>query len=230
MPHRGRLSLLTELLELPHEAIFRKMRGLSEVPSHDAHGDELIGVTADVLSHLSAAPTLTYDSDRRIKVDLLQNPSHLEAVNPVAMGKARARQIFTGTDHAEAIARGEGSARLGDEVICVQIHGDAAVTGQGIVMETLGLSELPHYSAGGSIHLVVNNNIGYTTPSTGARSSLYASDIAKMIGAPVLHVNGDHPEEVVRAMKLAFKMRMEFRRDVVVDLITYRRWGHKYVR
>ncbi|KDN44708.1 dehydrogenase E1 and transketolase domain-containing protein 1 [Tilletiaria anomala UBC 951] len=223
MPHRGRLSLLTELLGMPLPSLFHKMRGGSEIPTVDSMtGHELAGATADVLSHLVHEPTLRY-GDKDIKICMLQNPSHLEAVNPVAMGKARARQTFGKLSASDS---DKGVARLGDDVLCVQIHGDAAMSGQGIVMESLGLSELPHYNVGGSIHLVVNNNIGYTTPSTAARSSLYASDIAKMIGAPVLHVNGDHPEEVVKAIKIAVQMRMRFRRDVIVDLITYRRWGH----
>ncbi|KZO95476.1 dehydrogenase E1 and transketolase domain-containing protein 1 [Calocera viscosa TUFC12733] len=218
MPHRGRLALLTGLLEYPSAALFHKIKGGSEVP-------EELGATADVISHLTAAPSLIYEgASKPIKVTLLPNPSHLEAVNPVAMGKTRAKQysllrdLFGGADPTEC--------KLGDKVMCVQLHGDAAFTGQGVVMETLGLSDLPHYTSGGSVHIVVNNNIGYTTPSTSARSSLYCSDVAKMIAAPVLHVNGDHPEEVVRAIQTAFTYRQHFRKDIVIDLITYRRWGH----
>ncbi|QRW18860.1 pyruvate dehydrogenase E1 component alpha subunit [Rhizoctonia solani] len=150
---------------------------------------------------------------------MLQNPSHLEAVNPVAMGQARAKQY-------SLIKESGNDCMLGDKVICVQLHGDAAFTGQGVIMEGLGLSNLPHYTSGGSVHLVVNNNIGYTTPAANARSTLYCSDIGKMINAPVLHVNGDHPEDVYRALKIAFEYRNFFRKDVIVDLITYRRWGH----
>lgn len=115
---------------------------------------------------------------------------------------------------------------LGDRVMCVQLHGDASFTGQGVIMESLGLSNLPHFTSGGTVHLVVDNNIGYTTPASLARSSLYCSDIGKMINAPVLHVNGDHPEDVVRAMDVAFRYRQYFRKDIIVDLLVYRRWGH----
>ncbi|CAE6425949.1 unnamed protein product [Rhizoctonia solani] len=213
MPHRGRLSLLTDLLEFSPAAMFHKIRGGSEVPSN-------LGATGDVISHLVACPTLDYpDGTTPVHVTMLQNPSHLEAVNPVAMGKARAKQY-------SLIKESGNDCMLGDKVMCVQLHGDAAFTGQGVIMEGLGLSNLPHYTSGGSVHLVVNNNIGYTTPAANARSTLYCSDIGKMINAPVLHVNGDHPEDVYRALKIAFEYRNFFRKDVIVDLITYRRWGH----
>jgi len=115
---------------------------------------------------------------------------------------------------------------LGDKVMCVQLHGDASFTGQGVVMEGLGLSNLPHFTTGGTVHIVVNNSIGYTTPSSSGRSSLYCSDIGKMINAPVLHVNGDHPEDVASAIETAFAYRNHFRKDIIIDLIVYRRWGH----
>ncbi|CUA77588.1 dehydrogenase E1 and transketolase domain containing 1 [Rhizoctonia solani] len=213
MPHRGRLSLLTDLLGYSPAAMFHKIRGGSEVPGN-------LGATGDVISHLVACPTLEYpDGTTPVHVTMLQNPSHLEAVNPVAMGKARAKQY-------SLIKESGNDCMLGDKVMCVQLHGDAAFTGQGVLMEGLGLSNLPHYTSGGSVHLVVNNNIGYTTPAANARSTLYCSDIGKMINAPVLHVNGDHPEDVYRALKVAFEYRNFFRKDVIVDLITYRRWGH----
>lgn len=213
MPHRGRLSLLTDLLEYSPAAMFHKIRGGSEVPAE-------LGAAGDVISHLVSCPTLKYsDASTPVKVTMLQNPSHLEAVNPVAMGQARAKQY-------SLIKESGNDCMLGDKVMCVQLHGDAAFTGQGVIMEGLGLSNLPHYTSGGSVHLVVNNNIGYTTPAANARSTLYCSDIGKMINAPVLHVNGDHPEDVYRALKIAFEYRNFFRKDVIVDLITYRRWGH----
>ncbi|CAE6523813.1 unnamed protein product [Rhizoctonia solani] len=213
MPHRGRLSLLTDLLGYSPAAMFHKIRGGSEVPDN-------LGASGDVISHLVACPTLEYpDGNTPVHVTMLQNPSHLEAVNPVAMGQARAKQY-------SLIKESGNDCSLGDKVMCVQLHGDAAFTGQGVIMEGLGLSNLPHYTSGGSVHLVVNNNIGYTTPAANARSTLYCSDIGKMINAPVLHVNGDHPEDVYRALKVAFEYRNFFRKDVIVDLITYRRWGH----
>ncbi|KAH8110036.1 dehydrogenase E1 and transketolase domain-containing protein 1 [Phellopilus nigrolimitatus] len=213
MPHRGRLNLLTDLLQLSPAALFHKVKGESEVP-------EELGYSGDVISHLVANPTLYYGKPARsLKVSLLPNPSHLEAVDPVALGKTRAKQFAL-------IKEADPDCNLGDKVMCVQLHGDASFTGQGVVMESLGLSNLPHFTSGGSVHLVVNNNIGYTTPASSARSSLYCSDIGKMINAPVLHVNGDHPEDVSRALDAAFQYRNAFRKDIVVDLLVYRRWGH----
>lgn len=211
MPHRGRLNLLTDLLKFKPRALFHKIKGNRELP-------EWLGATGDVISHL--AITSQIDTGHgELTVQLLQNPSHLEAINPVVLGKTRGKQY-------SLLHTSDSSCMLGDKVMCVQLHGDAAFTGQGVVMESLGLSNLPHYTSGGSVHLVVNNNIGYTTPGTISRSSLYCSDIGKMINAPVLHVNGDFPEEVARAMEIAFKYRNFFRKDIIVDLITYRRWGH----
>jgi probable 2-oxoglutarate dehydrogenase E1 component DHKTD1 len=123
-----------------------------------------------------------------VTINVLPNPSHLEAINPVAVGKTRAKQVYLFDQY-----RNE-NCRLGDKYMCIQIHGDAAFCGQGIVMETLGLSSLPHFGCGGSIHVIVNNQIGYTTPALNSRSSVYTSDIAKMINSPVIHVNGDFPE------------------------------------
>ncbi|RKP28148.1 thiamine diphosphate-binding protein [Syncephalis pseudoplumigaleata] len=208
MAHRGRLNLLADLLEYPPRALFHKVKGNSEFPE----GTPGIG---DVLSHIGASPYIDYGAAEPIHVELMNNPSHLEAVNPVALGKARAKQMALYDTNTDA------NCQLGDRVMCVQVHGDA-----GVVMETLGLSNLSHFTSGGSIHLIVNNQLGYTTPAMNARSSIYASDIGKMVNAPVIHVNGDHPEDVARAMEVAFEYRNKFRKDVVVDLITYRRWGH----
>ncbi|KAJ7928025.1 thiamine diphosphate-binding protein [Mycena leptocephala] len=196
MPHRGRLNLLTDLLQYSATSLFHKIKGGAEIP-------EDLGAEGDVLSHLVASPILKYDgASNPIHVSLLPNPSHLEAVNPVALGKTRAKQY-------SLLKTSPEDCNLGDKVMCVQLHGDASFTGQGVVMESLGLSA---------------NNIGYTTPATGARSSLYCSDIGKMINTPVLHVNGDHPEDVVRAMEVAFQYRNYFRKDIIVDLLVYRRW------
>jgi probable 2-oxoglutarate dehydrogenase E1 component DHKTD1 len=176
MPHRGRLNLLTGILNYPTDSLFHKIRGGSEFP-------EDVEASGDVLSHLAISTDLTY-GNQKFHVNMLHNPSHLEAANPVALGKARARQMyFYEGEHDPACS-------LGDKVICVQVHGDAAFTGQGVVTETLGLSNLPHFTAGGSIHLIVNNQIGYTTPGMNARSTVYTSDVGKMINCPVLHVNG----------------------------------------
>ncbi|KAG1472116.1 hypothetical protein G6F56_001733 [Rhizopus delemar] len=210
MPHRGRLNLLCDLLQYPPAALFHKMKGLSELPDSFASGD--------VISHLTNNPNLDYHG-KKVHVSLLHNPSHLEAIDPVAMGKARAKQT-------ELLRSAEASCNLGDRVMCIQIHGDAAFTGQGVVMETLGMSNLPHYSSGGSVHIVVNNQLGYTTPAQNARSSSYCSDIGKMINVPVVHVNGDYPEDVAKALDVVFEYRNKFRKDIILDLMCYRRWGH----
>ncbi|KAH9478201.1 putative 2-oxoglutarate dehydrogenase E1 component DHKTD1, mitochondrial [Psilocybe cubensis] len=208
MPHRGRLNLLTDILQYSPAALFHKIKGGYEIP-------EDLGAEGDVLSHLVSSPSLSYPgASHPIKVSLLPNPSHLEAVNSVAMGKTRAKQY-------SLLKTSPDDCKLGDKVMCVQLHGDASFTGQGVVMESLGLSNLPHFTSGGSVHLVVD--IGYTTPASNARSSLYCSDIGKMINAPVLHVNGDHPEDVAKAMDIAFRYRNYFRKDIIVDLLVYRR-------
>ncbi|XP_055970675.1 LOW QUALITY PROTEIN: 2-oxoadipate dehydrogenase complex component E1 [Sorex fumeus] len=215
MPHRGRLNLLTGLLQFPPELMFRKMRGLSEFP-------EDVSATGDVLSHLTSSVDLDFGAHHPLHVTMLPNPSHLEAVNPVAVGKTRGRQQSRGDGDYSP----DSSAQPGDRVICLQVHGDASFCGQGIVPETFTLSNLPHFRIGGSVHLIVNNQLGYTTPAERGRSSLYCSDIGKLVGCAVIHVNGDSPEEVVRATRLAFEYQRQFRKDVIVDLLCYRQWGH----
>ncbi|OBS71972.1 hypothetical protein A6R68_13454 [Neotoma lepida] len=215
MPHRGRLNLLTGLLQLPPELMFRKMRGLSEFP-------ENVSAVGDVLSHLTSSVDLDFGAHRPLHVTMLPNPSHLEAVNPVAVGKTRGRQ----QSREDGDYSLHGSAQPGDKVICLQVHGDASFCGQGVVLETFTLSNLPHFRIGGSIHLIVNNQLGYTTPAERGRSSLYSSDIGKVVGCAIIHVNGDSPEEVVRATRLAFEYQRQFRKDVIIDLLCYRQWGH----
>ncbi|KAL1784790.1 putative 2-oxoglutarate dehydrogenase E1 component DHKTD1, mitochondrial [Sigmodon hispidus] len=215
MPHRGRLNLLTGLLQLPPELMFRKMRGLSEFP-------ENASAIGDVLSHLTSSVDLDFGTHCPLHVTMLPNPSHLEAVNPVAVGKTRGRQQTRGDGDYSP----HSSAQPGDRVICLQVHGDASFCGQGIVLETFTLSNLPHFRIGGSIHLIVNNQLGYTTPAERGRSSLYSSDIGKLVGCAIIHVNGDSPEEVVQATRLAFEYQRQFRKDVIIDLLCYRQWGH----
>lgn len=215
MPHRGRLNLLTGLLQFPPELMFRKMRGLSEFP-------ENVSAVGDVLSHLTSSVDLDFGAHHPLHVTMLPNPSHLEAVNPVAVGKTRGRQ----QSRRDGDYSLDGSAQPGDKVICLQVHGDASFCGQGIVPETFTLSNLPHFRIGGSVHLIVNNQLGYTTPAERGRSSLYCSDIGKLVGCAIIHVNGDSPEEVVRATQLAFEYQRQFRKDVIVDLLCYRQWGH----
>ncbi|XP_029472672.1 probable 2-oxoglutarate dehydrogenase E1 component DHKTD1, mitochondrial [Rhinatrema bivittatum] len=215
MPHRGRLNLLTGLLQFPPELMFRKMRGLSEFPEDSP-------AIGDVLSHLTSSVDLDFGSHRPLHVTMLPNPSHLEAINPVAVGKTRGRQ----QSRQDGDYSQDSAAEPGDKVICVQVHGDASFSGQGIVPETFTLSNLPHYRVGGSIHLIVNNQLGFTTPADRGRSSLHCSDIGKIVGCAVVHVNADDPEEVVRAARLAMEYQRRYRKDVIVDLLCYRQWGH----
>lgn len=217
MPHRGRLNLLTDSLKFPAEAMFAKVKGEAEFPSK--YNEVCIG---DVLSHLHTSVDLDFGGEKPVHVSMLPNPSHLEACNPVALGKTRARQLYL----QDGDYRDAPECKLGDKVLCVQLHGDAAFAAQGVVTESLGMANLPHYSVGGTIHMIVNNQLGFTTPSDRARSSRYCSDVGKMIDCPVIHVNGDYPEEVVRAARLAMDYRMRFRKDIIIDLICYRRLGH----
>ncbi|XP_043259776.1 probable 2-oxoglutarate dehydrogenase E1 component DHKTD1, mitochondrial [Colletes gigas] len=214
MPHRGRLNFLTGMLNFPPEKLFRKLRGLSEFPDG-------VNATGDVISHLVSSIDLDVD-EKDLHVTVLRNPSHLEAVNPVSMGKTR------GTMQAvkDGAYNDDGNARWSDKVLNIQVHGDAAYAGQGVNQECLALSEVPHFEIGGTVHLVVNNQLGFTTPATRGRSSRYCTDLAKMISAPVLHVNGDDPEMVIRATRIAFEYQRRFRKDVFVDLNCFRRWGH----
>jgi probable 2-oxoglutarate dehydrogenase E1 component DHKTD1 len=201
MPHRGRLNLMVGLLGYPAAAIFHKLTGACELPA------EWKG-SADVLSHLSHTGEIAVGDTKKI-VSILPNPSHLEAINPVQQGAVYALQNSQG-----------------QEVLPLQIHGDAAFSGQGIVQETFQMSQLSGFAVGGTIHLIVNNQLGYTaTPEVG-RSACYASAPAKIVGAPIFHVNGDAPAEVARVMSLALQYRERFGKDVVVDLICYRRHGH----
>ena len=207
MAHRGRLNLMTGLMQFPPVEMFRKMKGLPEFPADQAGA-------GDVLSHLTSSFKVG-----QVHATMLPNPSHLEAVNPVAVGKARCR-------HMVADKGDYGTGRMGDDILCVQVHGDAALAGQGVNQETLQLANVPHYSIGGSLHLVINNQVGFTTPGERGRSSRHCTDLAKQIGAPVIHVNGDKPEELVKATRIAMEYRRQFRKDVFVNLVCFRRWGH----
>ncbi|MBY0229951.1 MAG: 2-oxoglutarate dehydrogenase E1 component [Gemmataceae bacterium] len=205
MAHRGRLNVLAHTLHKPYEEIFAQFEE-GYLPETD-EGD------GDVKYHLGASADRVTSKGGRVHVSLTPNPSHLEAVNPVVEGRVRAKQArFKDTER-----------RWGLPVL---IHGDAAFAGQGLVAETLNLSQLEGYTTGGTLHIITNNQIGFTTSPIDARSSLYCTDVAKMIQAPVFHVNGDDPEAVVFATELALEFRQQWRRDVVVDVICYRRWGH----
>ncbi|MFF8473697.1 multifunctional oxoglutarate decarboxylase/oxoglutarate dehydrogenase thiamine pyrophosphate-binding subunit/dihydrolipoyllysine-residue succinyltransferase subunit [Streptomyces sp. NPDC015414] len=206
MAHRGRLNILANIVGKSYAQIFREFEGNLDPKS--MHG------SGDVKYHLGAEGTFTGLDGEQIKVSLVANPSHLEAVDPVLEGVARAKQDIInkgGTDFT---------------VLPVAIHGDAAFAGQGVVAETLNMSQLRGYRTGGTVHIVINNQVGFTAAPESSRSSMYATDVARMIEAPIFHVNGDDPEAVVRVARLAFEFRQAFNKDVVIDLICYRRRGH----
>ncbi|MGW2486880.1 multifunctional oxoglutarate decarboxylase/oxoglutarate dehydrogenase thiamine pyrophosphate-binding subunit/dihydrolipoyllysine-residue succinyltransferase subunit [Streptomyces sp. NPDC001606] len=206
MAHRGRLNVLANIVGKSYAQIFREFEGNLDPKS--MHG------SGDVKYHLGAEGTFTGLDGEQIRVSLVANPSHLEAVDPVLEGVARAKQDIInkgGTDFT---------------VLPVAIHGDAAFAGQGVVAETLNMSQLRGYRTGGTVHIVINNQVGFTAAPESSRSSMYATDVARMIEAPIFHVNGDDPEAVVRVARLAFEFRQAFNKDVVIDLICYRRRGH----
>jgi len=205
MPHRGRLSVLANVLQKPYRAIFNEFQGGSFKP------DEVDG-SGDVKYHLGASSDRSFDGNS-VHLSLTANPSHLEAVNPVVLGKARAKQ-----DQLSDLDR--------DKVLPILLHGDAAFAGQGVVAECFGLSGLKGHRTGGTIHIIVNNQIGFTTAPAFSRSSPYPTDIALMVEAPIFHVNGDDPEAVVHAAKVATEYRQKFHKDVVIDIFCYRRFGH----
>ena len=204
MSHRGRLNVLANVLQKSYKRIFNEFAGDISSPSKDGAGD--------VKYHLGASSDREFDGNS-VHVSLTDNPSHLEAVNPVVLGQTRAKQYFH-EDHER------------NKVIPILIHGDAAFAGQGVVAECFAMSGLSGHNTGGAIHIIVNNQIGFTTSPEYARSSPYPSDVAKMVDAPILHVNGDDPEAVVYATRIATEFRLKFNRDVVIDLICYRRFGH----
>ncbi|MGA7972623.1 MAG: 2-oxoglutarate dehydrogenase E1 component [Pseudolabrys sp.] len=207
MPHRGRLNVLTQVLAKPHRALFHEFKGGSSTP------DEIEG-SGDVKYHLGASSNREFDGNK-VHLSLTANPSHLEIVDPVTLGKVRAKQDQHGATPEERTM-----------VLPVLLHGDAAFAGQGVVAECFGLSDLKGYRTGGSIHFIVNNQIGFTTYPRYSRSSPYPSDVAKMIEALILHVNGDDPEAVTYAAKIATEYRQQFQRPVVIDMWCYRRFGH----
>ncbi len=205
MAHRGRLNVLANVVGKKYSQIFREFEGNIDPRTVQGSGD--------VKYHLGAEGEFVSEHGDRIKVSVAANPSHLEAVNPVLEGIARAKQ--------DVLDRGEEFP-----VLPLLVHGDAAFAGQGVVAETLNLSQLRGYRTGGTIHLVVNNQVGFTTSPGASRSSLYCTDVARMVQAPIFHVNGDDPEACIRVAGLAFAYRQQFKKDVVIDLVCYRRRGH----
>jgi 2-oxoglutarate dehydrogenase E1 component len=204
MPHRGRLNVLANVIRKPVEAILNEFLGAEEGES----------ATGDVKYHLGANYVRPTPSGKKVSLSLVANPSHLEAVDPVVLGKTLAIQHFAQDETAHSSA------------MSVLIHGDAAFAGQGVVYETMGFHNLPRYGTGGTIHLLVNNQIGFTTDPRFARSTPYPSDIAKSIDAPIFHVNGDNVEAVTFVCQLAADYRAKYKKDVVVDIVCYRRYGH----
>jgi len=204
MPHRGRLNDLANVLQKSYKRMFNEFAGTIESSISDSAGD--------VKYHLGASSNREFDGNL-VHISLSDNPSHLEAVNPVVLGQSRAKQFF----HKD---------KRRQEVIPILIHGDAAFAGQGVVAECFAMSGLPGHNTGGTIHIIVNNQIGFTTNPKFARSSPYPSDLAKMVEAPIFHVNGDDPEAVVHCARIAMDFRQKFNRDVVIDMICYRRFGH----
>jgi len=204
MSHRGRLNVLANVLQKSYKRIFNEFAGEISNAGEDTAGD--------VKYHLGASSDRKFDGNS-VHVSLTDNPSHLEAVNPVVLGQTRAKQFF----HKD---KGR------NKVIPILIHGDAAFAGQGIVAECFAMSGLPGHNTGGTIHIIVNNQIGFTTSPRFARSSPHPSDVAKMVDAPIIHANGDNPEAVVYATRIATEFRLKFNRDVVIDLVCYRKFGH----
>src|SRR3954471_19652113 len=207
MSHRGRLNVLTQVMGKPHRALFHEFKGGSFAP------DDVEG-SGDVKYHLGASSDRTFDGNN-VHLSLTANPSHLEIVDPVVLGKVRAKQDQHGCKPGERTP-----------VLPLLIHVDAAFAGQGVVAECFGLSGLKGHRTGGSIHFIINNQIGFTTSPRHSRSSPYPSDVAKMVEAPIFHANGDDPEAVVYAAKVAIEFRQKFQKPVVIDMFCYRRYGH----
>ncbi|RNC79947.1 MAG: multifunctional oxoglutarate decarboxylase/oxoglutarate dehydrogenase thiamine pyrophosphate-binding subunit/dihydrolipoyllysine-residue succinyltransferase subunit [Balneola sp.] len=206
MAHRGRLNILVNIMNKPYHRVFAEFEGNVDPDSIQGSGD--------VKYHLGAKGKHKSQSGKEVEIELMPNPSHLEAVNPIVEGAARAMQ-----DHHE-------SEEAGKKILPVLMHGDAAFAGQGVVAETLNMSQLEGYKTGGTIHIIINNQIGFTTLPKDGRSTEYASDLAKLILAPIFHINGDRPEAAVHAIKMALEYRQKFGKDVIIDLIGYRKHGH----
>ena len=204
MPHRGRLNVLANVLQKSYKRIFNEFAGEFSATHDDS--------TGDVKYHLGASSDREFDGNS-VHVSLTDNPSHLEAVNPIVLGQTRAKQFFHKDEERK-------------KVIPVLIHGDAAFAGQGVVAECFAMSGLKGHNTGGTIHIIVNNQIGFTTSPRFARSSPYPSDLGKVVESPILHCNGDDPESVVHCAKIAIEFRQKFNKDVVIDMICYRRFGH----
>jgi len=206
MPHRGRLNVITNIMKEPYKEMFSKFHGTPGMP-------DFLEVSGDVKYHMGGSHDATYKNGKTVHLSLTPNPSHLEAVNTVVQGKVRAKQ-----DNKQDVSR--------QNVMGILLHGDAAFAGQGSVAEGLLLSHIDGYTTGGIVHIIVNNQVGFTTNPELGRAGDYPTDVAKMVEAPILHVNGDDPEACVYVAKLAAEFRAKFKKDVVIDLVCYRRYGH----
>lgn len=209
MPHRGRLNVLNTVVRKNLAQIFSEF--------NEAHEDDPDAGNGDVKYHLGMSYNRTSGkTNKLIHLSLMANPSHLEAVDPVVLGKTRAKQFYSGDANR-------------DKVMAILVHGDAAFAGQGIVYECMGLSNLTNYTTGGTIHIVVNNQVGFTTDPVSSRSTPYCTDLAKMLNCPIFHVNGDDPEAVVHVCELASEWRQRYKGDVVIDLVCFRKHGHNEI-
>lgn len=204
MPHRGRLNMLSNVIRKPNESIFKEFSGSASFDTG----------SGDVKYHLGANYQRPTPSGKKVNLSLVANPSHLEAEDPVVLGKTRAIQFYKNDDAS------------GEKAMGILLHGDAAFAGQGIVFETFGFANLPGYSTGGTIHIIVNNQIGFTTDPRFSRSTPYPSDLAKSVDAPIFHVNADDTEAMYYIFKLAADWRAKFKSDVVIDVVCYRKHGH----
>ncbi|KAJ1446399.1 thiamine diphosphate-binding protein [Pelagophyceae sp. CCMP2097] len=218
MPHRGRLNVLCNVVGKPIEVIFREFMGTEQAQALAEEQGRAAdwSSSGDVKYHLGTSIDRAYPDGRRVQIELLPNPSHLEAVDPLVLGKARARMDMKGDAH-------------GDTVLPVIIHGDAAFAGQGIVYEVMQMVDLAAYKSGGCMHVICNNQVGFTASMAEGRSTMYASDLGKAFGCPIFHVNADDPEAVCRVFKLAVAWRQRFKTDVLIDLIGYRKFGHNEI-
>ena len=215
MPHRGRLNVLANVMRKPMPLIFSEFQGTHYKIGEYTKGNRSWGISGDVKYHLGSSMDRTYPDGRQLHLSLVANPSHLECVNPVVAGKARAKQYYGGNREEDV-----------RNVVPLLLHGDAAFAGQGVVYETMQLAGVPDFNVGGTIHVIVNNQIGFTTNPIHSRSTPYCSDLGKAFGCPIFHCNGDDPLAVSTALETAIEWRHEWGGDVIIDMICYRRNGH----
>jgi len=215
MPHRGRLNILANVMRKPMPLIFSEFQGTHYLLEDHTKSNSNWGIAGDVKYHLGSSMDRTYPDGRKIHLSLVANPSHLECVNPVVVGKARAKQYYCGNKEEDV-----------RNVVPILLHGDAAFAGQGVVYETMQFASVPDFNVGGTIHVIVNNQIGFTTNPIHSRSTPYCSDLGKAFNAPIFHCNGDDPLAVATALETAIEWRHEWGTDVIIDMICYRRNGH----